>query len=169
MKYKIRNLLYIAAVLAICAVPSAGMFLTGPTEKSYENRTLAGWPSFTEEGSPNVRYLEQAGEWFTDHFALKNEMVTANSLVRAKLFGVSSSDRVIVGREGWLFYASSLHDHLGTDLMSARALWNLAHTMGMVSRSLEQDNVSFLFAVAPNKNTIYPAFMPWYDSHAAAD
>ena len=166
-----RNLAYIALMLCICMLPSAGMLLFGPTVETRENRTLAKWPGLTDESGRrlNVRLLSEAGEWVTDHFALKNEMVTANAAVRADVFHVSASDKVILGREGWLYYASSLDDYRGANLMSRRALFNLAHTMGMTARLLEKKGISFLFAAAPNKNTIYPDFMPYYDRAVVSD
>ena len=167
---KIKNTVYSILMLCLCALPAAGMLVNGPTDVTYENRTLAQWPSPRgEDGAFNTRFFTQAGEWFEDHYAFKNEMVTANALLRAKAFKVSASDRVVLGKEGWLYYASSLDDHLGTNLMSERALFDLAHVQGMTQRELEKKGIRFLFAVAPNKNSVYPEYMPWYNNRVVSE
>ena len=48
--------------------------------------------------------LESAGDYFAKKFALRREMVTAGDLIKAKVFGVSGQDGVVVGRKGYLFY-----------------------------------------------------------------
>ena len=167
---KLRHLLYIIVVFAICLVPSAGIAFTGVSETAGENRTLAGTPKLRKaDGSVNQQFFADAGDWFEDHFALRGELVTANARVRSEVFQVSAQDSVIRGTDGWLYYTDSLEDHQGRNLLSGRELFNLAHTLGMVQRSLEAAGVRFLFAVAPNKNSIYPEHMPWYDNGIASE
>ena len=161
---KIRHILYSLVVFGICLIPSAGIFLFGVSDTAHENRTLAAEPVLRrEDGSFNPDFFPDAGEWFEDHFALRGELVTANALVRSEVFHVSAQDSVVRGTDGWLYYTDSLDDYQGRNLMSPRELFNLSHTLGMVQRTLEAQQVDFLFAVAPNKNTVYPGHMPWYD------
>lgn len=160
---------YILCFFAVCLIPAVGM-LAGWQESSSENRELAALPSFfTEEGEVNREWLSQAGEYFQEHFAFRNELVTANALIQGRLLGVSAAEGVIQGTDGWLYYKDSLADFLGTELLSERSLFNLAHTMGMTQRALEQKGVRFVFAVAPNKNSLYGEHMPYYDSLKVTD
>lgn len=168
---KIRSILYTILVFGICLVPSAGIFFLGVSEEAAgENRTLAAAPSARNaDGTINTAFFSDAGEWFEDHFAYRRELVTANALVRSHVFGVSASDSVVRGTDGWLYYTDSLDDFQGRNLLSGRELFNLSHTLGMVQRTLAGQQVKFLFAVAPNKNTIYPEHMPWYHSGIASE
>ena len=100
-------LLYILLFLLLCLVPSAGL-LFGGAEESAENRTAAEAPVLWDEQGVNLHFLSDAGAWFEDHFAFRNEWVTGYALLAGKLFGTSSQERVIVGREGWLYYKDSL-------------------------------------------------------------
>ena len=46
--------------------------------------------------------------------------------------------------------------------MTERELYNLAHNISVVQDYLEEQNIDFVFTIAPNKNTLYPEHMPYY-------
>lgn len=157
------QVLYITAFFAACLVPSLGMAVT-KQEASSENRRLAEFPELKKENEINSRWLPEAGEYFQEHFAFRNELVTANALLNGKIFGVSTADGVIQGTDNWLYYKDSLEDYLGEELLSERSLFNVAHTLSMMQETLNEKGVQFLFTVAPNKNSLYGENMPYYDS-----
>jgi hypothetical protein len=143
-------------------VPLVGM-VWAPTSSTTENRELASLPALTdEEGEVNLAYLSETGTWFEDHFAYRSELVTLNALVSAKLFGVSASDQVIVGSDGWLYYEGTLNDYLGTAPLSDRELRCIAHNLFFLQTYTEAQGAQFVFTIAPNKNTLYPEHMPAY-------
>lgn len=162
------QVLYIAAFFAVCLVPFAGMAVTGQ-ESSSENRTLAEFPQLKTEEGINVQWLSDAGEYFQDHFAFRNELVTANALINGKILGTSTASGVIQGTDGWLYYKDSLEDYLGENLLKDRSLYNIAHILSMMQEYLAEKNVQFVFTVAPNKNSLYDANMPYYDSYKVSD
>lgn len=161
------QVLYITAFFAACLVPSLGMAVT-KQEASSENRKLAEFPKLKTEEGINTQWLPQAGEYFQEHFALRNEFVTANAILNGKLLGTSTADGVIQGTDGWLYYKDSLNDYLGEELLSDRSLFNIAHTLSMMQENLKNRGVKFLFTVAPNKNSLYGENMPYYDSLKAS-
>ena len=152
---------YIAVFLLICLVPSAGLFFAGE-EQSSENREKAQFPVLSDENGINVHYLSRAGEWFEDHFALRNAWVSGYALLTGKGFGVSSQENVIVGTDGWLYYKDSLKDFQGSELMTRRQIFNVAHSMSMIQAFAKEHGVKFAFAIAPNKNSLYGENMPYY-------
>lgn len=155
------NIFYIILFFAICLVPSLGMLVTDP-EVSAENRELASFPSLRTEEGWNSQWLPQAGDYFQEHFAFRNELVTANALLNGKILGVSTTEGVIQGTDNWLYYKDSLEDYQGTSLLSDRSLFNIAHSLSMMQEYLEGKGVIFLFTVAPNKNSLYGEHMPYY-------
>lgn len=157
------KLIYYILFFAICLCPSLGMLVT-KQETSSENRQLSEFPSpKTEEGKINVEWLSQAGDYFQEHFAFRNELVTGNALLHGRLLETSTADGVIQGKNGWLYYKDSLDDYLGQDLLSDRSLFNIAHMLSMTQQALEEKGVNFLFTIAPNKNSLYGDNMPYYD------
>ena len=159
---KKRHLIYIIAVMGILLIPLIGMPFTSGGE-STENRTLASPPSLTtDEGRINTDFLADAGEYFQDHFGFREGLVTANAVIRSAAFSTSASDSVIVGTDGWLYYSDSLDDFQGNNLLSSRGIFNIAHSLAMTQQFAEERGIRFVFAVAPNKNTLYPEHMPYY-------
>ena len=158
------QMLYIAAFFTVCLIPLVGMAVT-EQESSSENRTLAEFPQFRSEEGINVQWLNEAGDYFQDHFAFRNELVTANALLNGKILGTSTATGVIQGTDGWLYYKDSLQDYLGEELLKDRSLYNIAHILSMMQEYLTDKGVQFVFTVAPNKNSLYDANMPYYDSY----
>ena len=75
MKYKI----FTAAFLLLCVIPSAGMLFLPPTQAA-ANERLSQTPQLkNEDGSWNANVLDEATDYIADHFALRQEMVTANA------------------------------------------------------------------------------------------
>lgn len=96
-------LIYIIIAFAVLLIPFAGMTFW-PTNRTTENTVLSEWPSFIEDGKPNVNYLEEMGEYFEDHFAFRLQMLTANAYVWAKGLDTSTTDQVVVGEDDWLYF-----------------------------------------------------------------
>ena len=163
------KLIYCILFFAICLCPSLGMLVT-KQETSSENRQLSEFPSpKTEEGKINVEWLSQAGDYFQEHFAFRNELVTGNALLHGRFLETSTADGVIQGKNGWLYYKDSLDDYLGQDLLSDRSLFNIADMLSMTQQALEEKGVNFLFTIAPNKNSLYGDNMPYYDKLKVSD
>ena len=159
MKKKRWYLIYIAAVLMLAAFPFVGMSAAASNETT-ENKELARFPRLRSDGTWNVRYLSQLGDYFEDHFAFRQELVAANALIRGRLLGVSASDQVLVGKDGWLYYTGTLDDYLGRNQMSEKGLANAVHNIGLMQQYVEDRGSRFLITIAPNKNSVYDSHMP---------
>lgn len=153
--------IYIITFLVVCLIPSAGLLL-GRTEISSENRDMAEKPILLSEEGFNEHFLSDAGAYFEDHFAFRNEWVTGYAFLMDRLFNVSAQDGVITGRNGWLYYKDSLNDYQGADQMTERQLFDAAHSIRMVQDYTEQNGIHFAFTIAPNKNSLYGENMPYY-------
>ena len=153
------GVLYFVLILGICLVPSA-FFWSRPAGKTAENRAMAPRPELQTTEGFNWKYLSDAGDYFTDHFAFRQELVAINARIRADLFGVSPVEDVIVGKNGWLYYAATLDDYQHKDSVSERMLFNMAHNTALMQEYCEGLGKTFLFTIAPNKNTLYDENMP---------
>ncbi|MDY3919486.1 MAG: hypothetical protein SOZ59_10885 [Candidatus Limivivens sp.] len=155
------KMIYAVLFFGICLIPSVGL-LFGGSEESTENRDLSELPKLQTEEGWNSGYLEQLGDYFQEHFAYRNELVTANALLNGRVFGVSTASGVIQGTDGWLYYMDSLEDYQRTNPMSERSLFNVAHSLALMQDYVEKKDCAFVFTVAPNKNTLYGEHMPYY-------
>lgn len=153
---------FIAICLVLCMIPSVGMVFF-PTTQSTENKAMAEAPKlFTDEGKLNQFILQDCGEYFADHIALRNQMIFADAKIQTGLFSESNVSGVIYGENDWLYYSSTLDDYLGRAPMSERELFNLSHNISIIQEYLEERKIDFVFTVPPNKNTLYGENMPYY-------
>lgn len=157
---KTGQVLFIALFLLLCLLPSVAMIFTGPSEAA-ANEILAQPPELQDEsGAFNLEYLNDCSNYLADRFAGRQELITLNAEMESAIFGESASKDVILGKDGWLFYRTTLDDYQGTNLLSEREIWAAAHSMKLVEETAEKRDITFLFTVVPNKNTLYPEHMP---------
>ena len=159
MKKKIWYLIYIAAVLVLVLVPFAGMSVAA-TNETTENKELAAFPKLRTDGIWNPRFLGELGTYFEEHFAFRQELVAANALLRGRLLGVSASDQVLVGKDGWLYFTGTLDDYLGENQMSDKGLRNAVSNLSLMQQHIEERGSRFVLTIAPNKNSLYDGNMP---------
>ena len=151
---------FTAVFLAVSLIPLVCIPLSHP-DFSLEKRMPAPFPELTNTGgSININFLPQLGSWFTDHFAFRQDMVTAQARAKTGLLGESPQESVISGTNGWLYYGETLNDYMEKGTMSERQIFNAAHTVRLMQEQCETDGQKFVFAVAPNKNSLYPDNMP---------
>lgn len=150
--------------MVVSAVPLLGMTVF-PTTEAIGNEQQTVFPSLkSEDGSYNEKYLQSLGDYFSTHYAFRSEIISVDAEIQSKVFGISNLDSVVAGKNNWLYYSSTLDNYLGRNLMSSRALFNIVHNLELTQEYLNDNNVDFLFTVAPNKNTLYPENMPGYYS-----
>lgn len=150
---------YLAAAFMLCLMPSVGLLSMGFEASSDADAAPA--PQLLEEGgAPNLSLLADAGAFFEDHFALRNELVTAANALTSGVFGVACQDSVVVGREGWLYYADSLDDYQGTNQMSEREVFVVARQLALMQEHCYELGADFLFTAAPNKASLYGEHLP---------
>lgn len=153
--------LYSAAFVGICLIPSVLMPFIKPTD-SKEKRKLADKPQIkNEDGSLNFGFFDDFDSYFSEHFAFRQQLVTADGRLKASLLGTSPNSDVIVGKDGWLYYGETANDFLNINTLSTRGINNIRHNLDLVERYCQQNGIQFIFTVAPNKNTLYPEHMPF--------
>lgn len=160
MKQRFGNLLFCLLFCLLCLTPLAAMAVLGPSAAG-SNEVLSGAPKLREkDGSLNAAYLSDLQAYVRDRFGFRQELITANAKLTAAVFGESATEKVVLGEEGWLYYADTLADYEGTAPMTDRQIWNAARTLALVQEYAAAKNAELVFAAAPNKNTLYPDRMP---------
>jgi len=163
MKQRVFHLLYLAAVLVMCLVPSLGMLLLGPSDAA-ANEVLTRPPTLrAADGHFNWAVLSDTADYIADRFALRQQYVTVWAKLNA-LLGTSAEEKVLLGSDGWLYYNDTRADYMGqglTDEELAMAAENLA----LMQEYVESRGGQFLFTIAPNKNSLYPEQMPDFIPH----
>ena len=156
---KVGHILFVAVVMLACVVPAAGMLILGPSEAA-GNEVLNPPPQLImPDGSPNQDFLSDAADYFSDHFAFRQELVTAESVMKSSLFATSAQTDVALGKNGWLYYAETLDDYTGADVLTPRQAYCAAHSLALVQDYVQARGGTFAFTIAPNKVSIYPEYL----------
>lgn len=156
---KVLNVVFITIFFGLCAVPLAGMLL-GYKNINTEKRVLATAPDvFTEDGF-NIDFPKEFDNFFSDNFAFRPNFITAYASMNAAIFGESTSDQVIIGKDGWLFFEPEVNDYMKVYTLSDNAVRRLVDTLKIEREYVESKGAAFIFTVAPNKSSIYGQYMP---------
>lgn len=105
MRPAITRRIFIAAILVLALLPGLQTLTRlSPEFAVDEQRALAPPPSLA---APEP-YLQQANKWFSDHYGFRSLLIRLKATIDYRVFHVS--DKVHVGRDGYLFYRSTLDD-----------------------------------------------------------
>lgn len=153
------SLIFTLLFLGLCLVPGIGLILTGGAEAG-ANEILAPAPRLTDkDGGLNGAVLTELADYIDDRFALRQECVTGWAALNAAA-GSSVVDDVLLGSDGWLYYAPTLADYTGAAPMTERELWCAGRTLYLLGEYARARGGRLVFAVAPNKNSLYADNMP---------
>jgi hypothetical protein len=153
-----RHIIPIAAFFALLCLPAA-QSLTGrlPVRPLDENRKLAP-PPHLSLADPH-RTLIAAKKWFEDHYGLRPFLIRAKAQIDYSLFG--TSDRVHIGRDGFLFYRSVLDDErFVVDALLRRRMADVLRGIAELRDELASRGKRLVVLIAPNKEVVYPEMVP---------
>jgi len=131
--------------------------------KNYENRKLAEKPTFSVDSWD--KYPKGWDDYLNDNAAFKNQFVRLNSIINLELFKITSSDKVLVGKDKWLFYDNKddgdcIGCYQGTNKYSDEDLEQIKNNLVNINKMFNKQNKEFVLFIAPNKEQIYSEFMP---------
>lgn len=162
MKKNVLLCLFLGLFLAVSLTLSVGMLIAGPSDAG-ANERLSDAPQWQDkEGNWNKNYLSDLADWVSDRFFLRQEMISLDNWLTAGVFGNSGEDKVILGKDGWLFFTETLENYTGTKPMTDRELYSAARNLQLMQLYCRREGKDFAFMIAPNKNSLYSAYMPDY-------
>ncbi len=139
---------------------------------STENRTLAEKPEFSipegktlAEGIKSIKsYTGAYNSYYNDHLAFRSQMIGLNSRINVGLFRDSASEKVVLGKENWLFYADegSIDDYKGTNLYTREELDLILDNLICTRDYLAARGIEFVLFIPSNKEDIYSHYLPDY-------
>ncbi len=160
---------FVALVLVLCTAVLICTYAIGPSGPGANERLAAAPVLVDEEGGWNPDYLGDWAAWFADHFFGRQQLISANNWVGAHFFGTSGAEQVLLGEQGWLYYGDTLNDYTGAQPLSDRELFSIAANLALMEEYAERNGKAFLFVPAPNKNSLYPQFMPGFPKAETRD
>ena len=145
-------------------IMTASLFVLMPfyhSNMNVEKREAAAFPSLKDDdGSINMEFFDEMTDYFNDNFAFRQELATYDALYKSYLFHSSNTSKVIIGSDDYLFFGGMINDYTGRDLMNERDLFCACRMLYLVNEYVSANGGHFVFTIVPNKNTLYPEFMP---------
>ncbi len=159
-----KRILLITFFVLICFLWLLWFFASSLLETTnYENRTMATMPTLKLQTYKT--FAKDFEDYFNDNLPFRSQLITLNSTLELDLFGRASDDRVIIGKNHWLFYndpadGSDLDSYLGDDLFTQPELEYFSQQCESVQQELAARGIEFVLFIAPNKERIYSENMP---------
>ncbi|MGQ7884800.1 DHHW family protein [Paenibacillus sp. WC2504] len=128
-----------------------------------ENRVLASKPELTFK---NINtFPKEFEKYFNDNFAMRNQLLTLNNYIKVKTLQISPNPLVVLGKNDWLFYTGdnapeSMDDYRGIVRFTDSELNTIKSNLETRKKWLNQKGITYLLCIAPNKQTIYPEYLP---------
>ena len=161
-------MLTISFFLLIC-LPGIVMVKT-PKRMISENekRKLAALPKIQWNTQAVRSYPARFEEFMKDHFGFREQLIHLHNLFQFQWLKKSPNPQVARGKDGWLFYQtdtfgiSLIDDFRGTVELSALQLEGMRRHLETKRNWLAERGIQYLYVAVPNKQSIYPEFLPDY-------
>lgn len=158
------DLVLILVFLVTITIPSIRM-LTTPIQREslVENRNLARVPRITS----NIPFFITATEDFlNDHFGFRETFIKYNNWFTYFVLDTSTDNRVVVGRDDWLFYnilfngIYMLDDYQGiAPELSLEQLERFRERLEETRDELQAQEIVYYFVITPDKQSIYSNYL----------
>ncbi len=152
---KIGTLLFCVLFFCLCAFFSVGMLIPGASS-AVEGAEM---PALITDGRISDGFGDAFETWFSKRFAFRGTVVDLFSSLKEKLFQ-TGNDQVIVGEDGFLYFNDTLDSFLRENPLTDEEISSIGDALSNLTAYAAEHGAHLLFVCAPNKNTVYPEYMP---------
>lgn len=166
MMDKKKAIILIIVFFIVSVLPGGVYFFIGEyvDAKNYENRALSSKPVLTTKNYET--FPAEYESYYNDNIPFRNQLIKLNNSIDYFIFKQSSSDNVVIGEDGWLFYkgdTNPVKQSMGYwELFTDKQLETIADNLISSKNVLESMGIEFVLFIAPNKETIYREKIPGY-------
>lgn len=158
---KVTNVVFVVICTLIVCVPVLFFNWKPDQISTAENRQLA------ELSSPKdgiSTFMKSVDSYVNDRIGFRDQAVQLYRQATIKYLNYRH-DQVLIGDDGWLYYYQELADYTGTN-NSNEAVDRYIAILKKIDTWCKERDIQFVFAVGPNKSTIYSEYMPSYVKQA---
>lgn len=137
------------------------IFNFNTNNENNEKRALAQKPDFKMINL--LEFPKAYEEYFNDNFGFRQLLIKWNNFFKVNICNSSPSiSNVILGKEGWLFYAGErvIEDFSCTIPFSEEELIKIKMIQEEREQWLKNQGISYYIVIPPNKHTIYSEYLP---------
>ncbi|MBI5435083.1 MAG: hypothetical protein HZA52_19770 [Planctomycetes bacterium] len=158
--------------LALCAAFVAGLLAcwldfalrpAGARSPAHELREPAEPPARIGGLATLLAFPASAERWWNDWFGLRDVLIGARNQLLWQVFELSPTDRMVRGRDGWLFYQGDdevLQVDRGARPFSAEQLAAWTRVFEARRAWCDARGIQLVVAIVPSKACVYPERLP---------
>ena len=155
--------------IAILCTPLLGMNQrSGSYLLTAENRKPAPRPRLRLSVKAVTGFPRAFEAFFNDRLGFRARLVRLVNVIKVKGLGVPPDDRVLIGKDGWLFIASFpipesdsvIRQYRGVRLFSQAELEKWKTALERRRDRLARRGIRYVLVLAPHKHSIHPEFLP---------
>jgi len=153
----------VAAFFAALWLPLLwSLFEPDSTLSRTEKRRLAPLPEIGLGLEDLAAFPSKMDTYYDDHMGFRDWLIHGHAYLKIRWLGVSPSDRLIVGKDGWLFlgHRNAIDQYRGVAPFTPRQLRRWKRILVERRDWLAQRGIEYLVVLVPNKHSMYPEFMP---------
>jgi len=148
----------------ICAPPLMCILFSNKEWSETEKRVLAASPKAPSDFKTLLQFPKNFEAYYNDHFGFREVLIDRYHREMRKRFGQSGVPNVIVGKDGWYFWGGNglLDDFRGLVPLTEQRLIFWKEDLVRKRDWLAKRGIHYLFVFVPDKQTIYPEYLPDY-------
>jgi hypothetical protein len=171
-----RNIVLVVVFLAVLVTPTVATLVHwNPFGALDEKREMAKKPTlmpWSPEGLRQLPAVAQAWEkYFNDNFGMRKLLIGSYRLATFHLLGVSPNPAVVAGQSDgerrWLYFDGGVTgDGIGLESIAGKRpytieqLGAIAGQLRQITAAVRASGAVLVIAIAPDKQTIYPEYLP---------
>lgn len=154
-----RITVYIFLIILILPVVQqfSGIFNIRPVEEQRRKNSI---PQVSMKSLISGEFMKKFDLYYNDAFGFRDLLIRLNNNISYHLFKTSDNQQVIIGKNGWFFYNETLNDYRHIPTITPGQAQQIVEKLADFQQRLRDNNINFVFFIAPNKNTVYPEYMP---------
>lgn len=163
-KYVPSYIITLLFLIVICT-PNLNSFLhlNLDSKDNTEKRSMLEEPVFSWNSLGS--YFKEYEKYYDENFSFRNDLIALHANISISLFDISNTHKVVIGKKGWLFYNNkSDGDPTGNYqqniLVTDNDLTKIHKNITKIASFLDSLQIALLIVVTPDKQSIYPEFMP---------
>lgn len=159
---KIHDIIFVIVFLSIIMLPIC-FFHNEEGRISYvENKVSEPKPDLTNISMWNSEFTNSIENYVCDRIGFRDEMILVNIAFMNSLFHDFEVTNVIKGKEQHTFYMNpSIMDcYQGLDEISSDQMTEIVNEFQLLNNTVNNTGMTFEFMPIPNKDSIYPEYMP---------
>lgn len=149
--------------MAALILPALGFFIVPDKDvATIENRPAQKLPGVPKTLWELYHWTEHFDLFIKDHFPFRSRMIRENSKFWLSQ-GLSGSKEVIIGKDGWLFYAreSNVTDKSrGIVKLTPKEKSDFSWEIERRTQLLKEQGIDYWLVIIPEKQSVYGHFLP---------